>query len=417
MVMSYVKKLIETSVKRILLNRQYVVKPPGAVLTTINQSFITEISQGDPEIYLTLFLGRPGHGEAHLRVLLRGHARAAARPHGRHALRALRAVGFPHRPRGRTTSTRPPAASSPPGDAFLFVSDGVIEARKGETMLRHGPAHGRKRRASRRTRGAWTRMPWSAACASSWASEPPQDDMCLLSIVFGRQEDRADDRREPKRGSEQRASLRLEIFTPPALSRRQGGPDSRVAPQSVLRRRPRLPGSWTSVLLQGISSLAPDIAVRGVSVMPWRRRCSRDDHAAERAFAGEWDYLVEVTARPGVTDPVALTAREALGVCLPGGVPREAIIQTAVQYLVATAPGASVDPGRACAVLPQPPGPVRGVHHPRAVGRRVDGPRRGIPTRRGEPARPSPSSTWRGSPTASSPTSPGKGSLPSRWTR
>ncbi len=57
MVMSYVKKLIETSVKRILLNRQYVVKPPGAVLTSINQSFITEISQGDPEIYLTLFLG------------------------------------------------------------------------------------------------------------------------------------------------------------------------------------------------------------------------------------------------------------------------------------------------------------------------------------------------------------------------
>jgi len=48
MVMSYVKKLIETSVKRILLNRQYVVKPPGAVLTAINQSFINEISQGDP---------------------------------------------------------------------------------------------------------------------------------------------------------------------------------------------------------------------------------------------------------------------------------------------------------------------------------------------------------------------------------
>ena len=57
MVMSYVKKLIETSVKRIFLNRQYIVKPPGAVLTSINQSFIIEISQGDPEIYLTLFFG------------------------------------------------------------------------------------------------------------------------------------------------------------------------------------------------------------------------------------------------------------------------------------------------------------------------------------------------------------------------
>ena len=57
LVMSYVKKLIETSVKRMLISGRYVVKPPGAVLTSINHSFISEISQGDPEIYLTLFLG------------------------------------------------------------------------------------------------------------------------------------------------------------------------------------------------------------------------------------------------------------------------------------------------------------------------------------------------------------------------
>ena len=101
MVMSYVKKLIETSVKRVLLNRQYIVKPPGAVLTAINQSFITEISQGDPEIYLTLFLGVLDIAEAHLRVLFRGHPRAAARSFGRHALRTLRSVRFPHGSRGR----------------------------------------------------------------------------------------------------------------------------------------------------------------------------------------------------------------------------------------------------------------------------------------------------------------------------
>ena len=89
-----------------------------------------------------------------------------------------------------------------------------------------------------------------------------------------------------------------------------------------------------------------------------------------------WDIIVEVSARPGVTDPVALTAREALGVCLPAGVPAEARIQTAVQYLVAAAPGASLDAGRACAVLPQPAHPERRLHHPRAVGARRAAPGR-----------------------------------------
>ena len=66
--------------------------------------------------------------------------------------------------------------------------------------------------------------------------------------------------------------------------------------------------------------------------------------AAAQAFAGEWDLLVEVTARPGVTDPVALTAREALRVCLAPGVPDGALVQTAVQYLVSAAPGTPLDP-------------------------------------------------------------------------
>jgi phosphoribosylformylglycinamidine synthase subunit PurSL len=48
----------------------------------------------------------------------------------------------------------------------------------------------------------------------------------------------------------------------------------------------------------------------------------------------DWDTLVEVTVRPGVTDPVALTAREALGLCLPEGLPESALVQTGIQYLV-----------------------------------------------------------------------------------
>jgi phosphoribosylformylglycinamidine synthase len=95
-------------------------------------------------------------------------------------------------------------------------------------------------------------------------------------------------------------------------------------------------------LIAGISSLTPEIASE-VFCDAVAQEMLWDAPAADRAFAGEWDYLVEVTARPGVTDPVALTARDALGVCLPGGVPHDALIQTAVQYLVAMAPGGAMD--------------------------------------------------------------------------
>ena len=55
----------------------------------------------------------------------------------------------------------------------------------------------------------------------------------------------------------------------------------------------------------------------------------------EPAATPPWDILVEVTARPGVTDPVALTAREALGHSLGAPLAEGAVVQTAVQYLVA----------------------------------------------------------------------------------
>jgi len=137
------------------------------------------------------------------------------------------------------------------------------------------------------------------------------------------------------------ASCRLEVFTRP---RYRDGRADRVL--GSLRRAftPRIQGCRIVdvCLMRGIASLTPEIASEVfhdvvAQEMLW------DDHAAGGAFGGEWNFLVEVTSRPGVTDPVALTAREALGVCLPGGVPREALIQTAVQYLVAVAPDAAVD--------------------------------------------------------------------------
>ena len=94
-------------------------------------------------------------------------------------------------------------------------------------------------------------------------------------------------------------------------------------------------------LLQGLPLPAPQV-LSEVFVDEVAQEMLVDGHAAAGAFAGAWDFLVEVTARPGVTDPVALTAREALGLCLPGGVPAGAVVQTAQQYLVA-APGAALD--------------------------------------------------------------------------
>src|SRR5271157_4678734 len=144
---------------------------------------------------------------------------------------------------------------------------------------------------------------------------------------------------EAKAGAD---SLRLEIFT---RRRSRDGRADRIL--GSLRRAvsPDVRGCWLVdvFLLAGIPSLTTEIASE-VFCDAVAQEMLWDTPAADRAFSGEWDLLVEVTVRPGVTDPVALTARGALGECLPDGVPRDALIQTAVQYLVAIAPGASVEP-------------------------------------------------------------------------
>ena len=188
MVMSYVKKLIETSVKRILLNRQYIVKPPGAVLTTINQSFITEISQGDPEIYLTLFLG----------VLDMEKLTFEFSSAGTHVPPLVLSAGIPsvlfeqsdfpigHVANHEYATDRHKFAS---GDAFLFVSDGVIEARHGETSFGMERLKAMAARIQKET-GRIEAGALVGGVRDFLEGEPPQDDMCLLSIMFGREEDR-----------------------------------------------------------------------------------------------------------------------------------------------------------------------------------------------------------------------------------
>jgi len=182
MLMSYVKKLVETSVKRVLLNRQYVVKPPGAVLTSINQSFITEINQGNPEIYLTLFLG-----VLDMRSLAFEHSSA-----GTHipplvisqgSIRELYASSdFPigHVPKHEYATSR---FIFTPGDVFLFVSDGIIEATS------NGEPFGMDRLKEETLRilkdTGELSLPRIVSTVRGYLGDvPTEDDMCLLTMAF-----------------------------------------------------------------------------------------------------------------------------------------------------------------------------------------------------------------------------------------
>jgi sigma-B regulation protein RsbU (phosphoserine phosphatase) len=189
MVMSYVKKLIETSVKRILLNRQYVVKPPGAVLTTINQSFITEISQGDPEIYLTLFLG----------VLDMEKLTFEFSSAGTHVPPVIISAGTPSLlfeqsdfPIGHVANHEYATARHrfARGDALLFVSDGVIEATKGDVTFGMDRLIEEAGRIFKRT-GKLEVESVVALVRGFLDGQPPQDDICLLSVQFAGQENGA----------------------------------------------------------------------------------------------------------------------------------------------------------------------------------------------------------------------------------
>ncbi len=66
---------------------------------------------------------------------------------------------------------------------------------------------------------------------------------------------------------------------------------------------------------------------------------------SDYAAPPEWDCLVEVTVKPGVADPVAATALQALRAFLPGVIPAQARVQTATQYLLwMDGPAVRVDP-------------------------------------------------------------------------
>ncbi len=178
-----------------------------------------------------------------------------------------------------------------------------------------------------------------------------------------------------KGNQEDPAALRLEVFTRRAY--RDGRAESLLG---SLRRAfsPRIRGcAMVDVyLLSHVPGLTPEIAAE-VFCDTVAQELLWNNHAADGAYRGQWDLLVEVTVRPGVTDPVALTARDALAVCLKDLLlppkadlllppkadllpppkadllpppkadllPREAVVQTATQYLVQVDPADAPDVG------------------------------------------------------------------------
>ena len=134
--------------------------------------------------------------------------------------------------------------------------------------------------------------------------------------------------------------VRIEVF-----SRAQAS-DGRARRMVPLLRRAVSPAvSGVSIvdvyLVSGVPDLTPS-AAEEVFCDTVGQELLMSGLAAEGAFSGAWEYAVEVTTRPGVTDPVALTARDALRLCLP--VPEAAVIQTAVQYLVSADSSRPIDP-------------------------------------------------------------------------
>ena len=86
-------------------------------------------------------------------------------------------------------------------------------------------------------------------------------------------------------------------------------------------------------LTEGIAKLTPDLTKELFSD-PVAQEAAIDSPAADSSLLPDWKYLIEVTYRPGVTNPVAITARNTIEETLSLKTGKDAVIQTAVQYLI-----------------------------------------------------------------------------------
>ena len=82
----------------------------------------------------------------------------------------------------------------------------------------------------------------------------------------------------------------------------------------------------------GIDQLSSDLAEKLFSDPVAQRAITQKPAALEKELAG-WRYLVEITYKAGVTNPVGITSKNAIETVI-GQIPENAIIQTATQYLI-----------------------------------------------------------------------------------
>ncbi|TVQ17543.1 MAG: phosphoribosylformylglycinamidine synthase, partial [Spirochaetaceae bacterium] len=96
-------------------------------------------------------------------------------------------------------------------------------------------------------------------------------------------------------------------------------------------------------IVDGVPSLTAALA-RELFCDPVAQTVRIDDDAAPDQ--SDWSFVVEVTYRPGVTDPVATSVRDALASEF-GSLPTEAVVQTGRQYFLRVAPEATGEPAPA----------------------------------------------------------------------
>jgi phosphoribosylformylglycinamidine synthase len=97
-------------------------------------------------------------------------------------------------------------------------------------------------------------------------------------------------------------------------------------------------------LLENLS-LTPEEAGE-IFTDPVAQRMVMDGFTGDGDLLPDWNFLVEVTYKPGVTDTVALTAREAIKAILPNRLDDKSIVQTACQYLFEASPLSSSEKDR-----------------------------------------------------------------------
>lgn len=86
-------------------------------------------------------------------------------------------------------------------------------------------------------------------------------------------------------------------------------------------------------LTKDIQGLTPELAAFLFSDSV-AQRTAIDSPVADGTLLPEWKYIVEVTYRPGVTNPTAITARKSIETALGRKLEAGEMVQTAVQYLI-----------------------------------------------------------------------------------